>query len=280
MNLLLSDQAFLVTTTSAGSVVYDPDAAAYFAAVEAADTAAGVPGGLENLVKAAVNDFILACKDDGTWTSIKSCAIMAGARTLNGALVPLIGPSLNNFGFTQDHYDRKTGLLGGPADNPVRSLTVSYLNTVDPLNKHMSVYCTEAPSLISDRYMIGTRGNAFQGASSIGTKTTGNTDLSINTAYTNSVAGSATLTGFLGVKRTNTTSIETRTGGVTISHSSSYLSPTSISFHSIFGRYLPNSSTERTDARLAFFSIGTALNLPLLDLRISTLINTLGSILP
>ena len=61
----------------------DPDAAAYITAVEAADTAAGSPGGLEERTKIAIDNFVLGCKADGIWTAIKASCILAGARTLN-----------------------------------------------------------------------------------------------------------------------------------------------------------------------------------------------------
>ena len=72
----------------------DSDAAAYITAVETADGQA-----LEEKVKIAIDNFVLGCKADGIWSAIKASCILAGARTTNGALVPLVGtaPTLNNF---------------------------------------------------------------------------------------------------------------------------------------------------------------------------------------
>jgi hypothetical protein len=76
----------------------DPDALTYLAAVAAAD---GAP--VEVGVATAVDDFFKGCKADpsGTpgrsnWDAIKASCILAGARTLAGALVPLKneGPEL------------------------------------------------------------------------------------------------------------------------------------------------------------------------------------------
>lgn len=78
-------------------VVFDPDAAAYIAAVEAAD---GQP--LEPAVKTAINSFVVGCKADGIWAAIKAACILAGARTLSGALVPLAGTAPTNFNFWGD----------------------------------------------------------------------------------------------------------------------------------------------------------------------------------
>jgi hypothetical protein len=74
---------------------FDPDAAAYLRAVEAADGQA-----LETPVKRAVDDFFKGTKADGTfWDALKASCILCGARTLAGALVPLVGtaPTNNNF---------------------------------------------------------------------------------------------------------------------------------------------------------------------------------------
>jgi hypothetical protein len=65
---------------------FDPDAAAYLRAVEAADGQA-----LETPVKRAVDDFFKGCKADGTFGALKAACLLCGARTLAGALVPLVG---------------------------------------------------------------------------------------------------------------------------------------------------------------------------------------------
>ena len=73
---------------------YDTDAGNYIQAVEAADGQA-----LEAATRQAINNFVVGCKQDGIWSAIKASCILAGARTLNGALVPLVGtaPTNNNF---------------------------------------------------------------------------------------------------------------------------------------------------------------------------------------
>ena len=107
-NLGLMDPAFLGGLTS-----YDPDAAAYIAAVEAADGQA-----LETGVKDAINAFVLGCKADGIWNAIKASCILAGARTLAGALVPLVGAAPSQVGAAGGwNYTRKTGLAGNGTDN-------------------------------------------------------------------------------------------------------------------------------------------------------------------
>lgn len=79
-----------VVTTGA----LDSDALAYITAVETADGQA-----LEDGIKLAYNDFIVGCKTDGIWSAIKASCILAGARTLDGALTPLAGAPPADYGF-------------------------------------------------------------------------------------------------------------------------------------------------------------------------------------
>jgi hypothetical protein len=103
-----------------GKSLYDTDAAAYIAQVE------GVSGdnqALETTTKDAINAFVVGCKADGIWTAIKSSCILAGARTLAGALVPLVGTAPTNVGgnFVSGDYDRKTGLVGNGSNKSLRT---------------------------------------------------------------------------------------------------------------------------------------------------------------
>jgi len=86
---------------------FDSDASTYIDAVETADGQS-----LETGVRIAINDFVLGCKQDQFWDAIKASCILAGARTLDGALVPLVGTAPTNFSFVAADYDRKTGLKG------------------------------------------------------------------------------------------------------------------------------------------------------------------------
>jgi len=99
-------------------VALDPDAAAYITAVEgpSADNQA-----LEPAVITAINDFVVGCKADGIWSAIKASCILAGARTLSGALVPLVGTAPTNFNFGSGDYARKTGLIGDGASKSLRT---------------------------------------------------------------------------------------------------------------------------------------------------------------
>jgi hypothetical protein len=94
----------------------DADALTYLAAVKAAD-GTGVEVGVAN----AVDDFVKGTKADGTWDSIKASCILAGARTLAGALVPLkpLGaelwaapsPTITDLGGSSTSWDASTSTL-------------------------------------------------------------------------------------------------------------------------------------------------------------------------
>lgn len=107
------------------SVRLQPETSAYVAAVEAQDGQA-----LEPAVVTALDAFVVGCKADNIWNAIKASCILAGARTLNGALVPLVGAAPTNFNFVSGDYDRKTGLVGNG--------TTKYLNS----NHKISQYTT------------------------------------------------------------------------------------------------------------------------------------------
>lgn len=91
----------------------DPDALLYIAKVERADNAA-----LESGVKEAINNFVVACKDTKIWEKLGLVTIMAGARSITGAITTLIGPvsTLINTNFTLSDYSRKDGFTGNGVD--------------------------------------------------------------------------------------------------------------------------------------------------------------------
>jgi hypothetical protein len=113
-----------VVTTAA----LDSDAAAYIAAVEAADGQS-----LEVDVKTAINNFIVGCKADGIWTALKASCILSGARTLSGALVPLVGTAPTNFNFWGDadpHWANVSLLLRMNGANASTTFTDSSSNAL------------------------------------------------------------------------------------------------------------------------------------------------------
>jgi hypothetical protein len=243
----------------------DSDAAAYIAAVEAADTEP-----LEEKTKIAIDNFVLGCKADGIWSALKASCILAGARTLEGALVPLVGAAPTNVGpFVSGDYNRKTGLVG---NGSTKYLDSGRAGNADPQNnKHLSVFLSTAGTGGNQGY-IG-NGLADGGSSQLGITTfafsrMSSSDAAISTASTAS-------TGFFGAGRTSSSQISLRILSATTSYnvnSDGNLASNIL----VFGR----NGVAQSNARLAFYSIGESLDLALLDARVTDLINAFGVAIP
>ena len=136
---LLTEPTRIVLAKGYDGFTDDADATDYLAAVQAADGQV-----LEPAVRLAVNSFVKGCKADGIWTAIKASCILAGARTLAGALVPLVGAAPTNFNFVSGDYNRKTGLVG---DGSTKYLDSNrYANAELQNSRHLAVYATQAMS--------------------------------------------------------------------------------------------------------------------------------------
>jgi hypothetical protein len=232
----------------------DADAAAYITAVETADGQA-----LEEKVKIAIDNFVLGCKADGIWNAIKASCILAGARTLAGALVPLVGTAPTNFNFVAGDYNRKTGLVG---DGSTKYLDSNRALDADPLNSfHASMYVSSGSLALGNASSQGSNiirsDNAVRARSAV--------------TFT-----SASLSGpyFTSMSRADSSGFSARVGGVNYS----------------YVRVSGNTDTETAKlwrvnggyaaGRLAFYSIGESLDLALLDARVTDLINAFGVAIP
>jgi hypothetical protein len=250
----------------------DADAQAYIAAVEAADGAT-----LEAGVKWNIDQFVRGCKADGIWTAIKACCILSGARTLAGALVPLVGTAPTNFNFTSGDYNRRTGLVGNGSTKWIDS---NRLNNADPLNsQHLSVSISSQSNTTGggNQIFIGTNYDV-SGATVI--SRSGSTARGGYIASRNSsgiaVDDSIARTGFHGLSRSNSSQIvyQRLSGNTTYSQASQATSSETI------GVFRGGSSSVYSDARLAFYSIGESLDLALLDARVTTLVNSNALVIP
>ena len=246
----------------------DPDAIAYIAAVEAADGQA-----LEDGVQAAYDDFFIGCKADGIWSAIKASCILAGARTLSGALVPLVGTAPTNFNFVSGDYDRETGLVG---DGSTKYLNSNRNTNADPQNNYsVSVWISTAGTpLNSTQLYIGAQ-STIQGTTSLGISSsqlfTRNRSLGFK------FLGSSAQTGFLGHSRSESANYVTRSGQTNVTQQESSQAPSN-SETSIFAE--TGTALYRSNARLAFYSIGESLDLAALDTRVSNLITAIGVAIP
>lgn len=243
----------------------DPDAAAYIAAVEAADGQA-----LETATRVAIHSFVKGCKADGIWPAIKASCILAGARTLAGALVPLVGAAPTNVGngFVSGDYDRKTGLVG---NGSTKYLNSNRANNADPQNNNHNACWVSSPAV--GTLMASSSSNT--GQNYMDTNTLTNTRfLSRNNSNTAEVPG-AIIGGLYGHNRISASQFSYRCP----QGNGTYIAPSQtpeINNVLIYAR----GGGAVSSARLAFYSIGESLNLALLDARVTALINAFAAAIP
>ena len=255
---------------------FDPDALDYINRVETADGER-----LEPRVRTAINQFVLGCKRDGVWTSLVTSCIMAGARTVAGAITPLVGNAPTNNNFVAGDYSRTLGLLSNASN---KYLATGYNNndtTNFPQNdSHISCYVsagqtTNVGTLVGTQNTIGSILNICH-------------TLINNTSFRNraGIARSfcAKPLGFQASTRNNSANFTSRVtiSGGTISDATTTQTSSSPSSQ-LFGVFCGFSSTtanQFSSARMSFYSIGKSLTIASLDSRVTTLMNTLASVLP
>lgn len=240
----------------------DADVDAYLNAVEAADGQE-----LEAGVITAVEDFVLGCKSDGIWSAIKASCILAGARTLNGALVPLVGSAPTNYNFVSADYNRETGLKG---NGSTKYLDSGRNNNADPQNsKHSSVYASEAISV--GRYHMGATGFGATYMRLASGSLTQMQFLLYGSSQT--LVNDANVVGFTALNRSNSTQIKARFSSATNTYNQNSTTPLDLA-QTIFKGANQNIYG---NPRLSFYSIGESLDLALLDTRVSNLMTDLAA---
>ena len=247
------------------SIPFDEAALAYIAAVETADGAT-----LEDGVKSAINSFVKGCKEDGIWTALKASCILAGARTLSGALVPLVGTAPTNNNFVSADFNRKTGLKGNAT---TKYLNSSRNNNADPQNnKHVAVFYSETPTRTVDRFALGI-------ATSSATTQLGSSSNALVfrvNGQTSAVLNSGTITNLFGASRSISSTIQYRANSSSGSVSRVSEAPPSL----IIDIYRRGTTGNNTDGRVSFYSIGESLDLARLDTRVANLMTALALAIP
>jgi len=240
----------------------DPDAAKYLQAVEAAD---GEP--LEPAVRTAINAFFRDTKTAGVFSSLKACCILAGARTLAGALVPVVGDAPTAYGFVEGDFDR-LGLTG----DGTSYLDSNRANDADPQDdKHIAVYKTAYPT--RNGGLVGTY-STQAGASWLFCGASGASgSVRINGAFS---AGSLTfgVNTLIGGSRASPSSLTYRVDGTSVSTAIPSSAPASDTLE-VFRAVL----NQVSDAKLAFYSLGTSLDLAKLDSHVTAYVTAIGAAL-
>ena len=275
----ISDKATFTRTP-----IYDPDAINYLAGIEAADGQE-----LEYEVKEAIQEFIVGCKDDGIWNAIKSSCIIAGARTLAAAAtVPLRGPTptlVTSAAFNQSNYNRKTGVNGGSTAS--QGILTNYNNNNENyLNFHHSVYVTQglstngtsaSLSFWQPSGAIGATAHIIHGPASSGDW------LGISCTSGNAVASLLpnSTTGLIGASRglnavpTSQTASSPSTHYMYRGNGSNYdVAATAINtMHSamVLKSYTGGAGFPAAEPRVAFYTVGSSIDLTKLDARVTKL---------
>jgi hypothetical protein len=256
---------------------YDTDAGDYIQRVEGAS---GDNQALEPATRQAINNFVIGCKQDGIWNAIKASCILSGARTLNGALQPLVGTAPTNNGpFVSGDYNRKTGLVGNGSSKYLNS---NRAGNADPQNSfHASCFISSIQTGISGKALMGSL-------------TTGPLNRMLQLAGDNgqdvcALRSDGTLpstrpinsfaSGFMGGNRPSSTTFNFRYSNTQLTKSEVSLTPAALNIF-VFAQNLNNTLSAPTDARLAFYSIGESLDLALLDARVTALITAFGVAIP
>lgn len=252
--------------------VSDSTAESYLQSVESADGQQ-----LEQSVANAINSFVTGCKSDGIWNAIKASCILAGARSLSGALVPLVGTAPTNNNFVTGDYNRETGLKGAST----KRLIANRLNNADPQNsKHLAVYKTEPETTAADSIVIGTRFVASGGHSHLYTQATNGRQHfaanSVDGGFRTGGRDSTVATGLIAVSRNSGTNIVRRLYGVSTNTTNNSTTPNSEALR-IFSS---NLSTMHSTSRVSFYSIGEHLDPALLETRVSNLMTALAAAIP
>lgn len=243
---------------------YDADARRYIRAVEAADGQR-----LELAVRNAINEFVVGCKADGIWSAIKASCILCGARTLSGALVPLVGAAPTNNNFVSGDYSRRNGVLG---NGSTKYIDTNRNNNADLQNdRHISVFVTAAPTSANGPLLATPRAN---GSTWIFTQTGNITSIRMSQDASFSAGGQAAIR-MVGVARQNAAGFVYRVQNTTITAASQSSPPSAQTLRVFFGV-----DGQYADGRAAFYSVGGFLSLSALDFRVSALVAAIGAAIP
>ena len=267
-----------IRSAAGRAYVYDADAETYIAAVEAADGQR-----LEWGVRQAIAQFVVGCKTDNIWSAIKASCILCGARTLSGALTALAGSNPTNSNFVTGDYSRTLGLVGNGTN---KYLDSGRSSTADGQNDaHIAVWQTTAASSGSDVFM--THIGAVQTtpsivASQIAEGFVGSNNIKVRRLRDSAAVETKSLinnaNGLQGLSRSASGSFTYRVLSTSTSITATSASGTSYNYH-VFAQTTDGTIGNYSNARLAFYSIGSSLNLSLLDTRVARLFHGIGAAL-
>lgn len=261
----------LLRPKASGYTATDAAARAYIAAVEAADGSK-----LENKTRKAIDDFVKGLKSDSIWTPLTHCCILAGAKTLAGICVPLKGTAPTSNAFLAGDYNRKTGLKGSTANTKFLNTNVNN-NAFAQNDFHLSVWVSEAMTTNQTMNYMGV-GSTGTGASGLWSTSTGLQFRNQNGSAQSPGSGTDQTTGIMGATRSTSTTFTMRYGAVSASAGSRV---SQVPFNGTIHVFRDASiSTQYSDGRLAWYSLGANIDFALLRTRLTSLYADLSAAIP
>jgi hypothetical protein len=256
----------LVAGDASVGVGVDADAAAYIAAVEAADDES-----LEAAVKQAINLFVLGLKDDGIWGSISTTALLIGPRTLAGAEVPLKGsaPTFNGIG-TGD-YSRINGISTNGSSTWIDTNRAA--NAEAQNDYHMCLYRTSGTRSIM-MSSAATDSNTFAMDWIADASISDTMDFRSRRSTFNSWNCFNDTTGFIGLSRPVSTGYDQR-----INNFSRSVTAASDGRRSDTFKLARGSSSQWGQHTFAWYSIGASINMNALRARVRAYVNAIQTAL-
>lgn len=251
----------------------DSDALNYINRVEQEDAQ-----GLEPKVKLAYDIFFKGLKKDSLLTKLKASCILGGARTISGALTPLL-PSMplpTNFGFVSGDRTRQGGIKG----KDTAYININRQADADPQDNYHQV------AWVSELVATAANGGHRTVIATGWTSPTSHTLVLDTAAQFRSRASAASLdvpplgNGFYGHSRSEAANLNylLPSGNVLTGAQSSTASATRKTF--VFGRN--NSNTGDADPtlfginRVLFYSVGESVNLVNFRQHLNTLASNLS----
>jgi hypothetical protein len=246
---------------------YDADAETFIAAVEAADGQT-----LEYSWRLALATFVAGCKTDSIWNAMAVCYVMCGARTLSGALTPLKGGSITNNGpFVSGDYTRGGATCGLKGNGSTKFLNTGRADNSDGQNDaHRACYATEVAGTAYMHYFGARNSGGTQLTEMYNFNQGGTADfVRCRSSGGGGVVTATPVFGFKGISRASSSSFDWRSTAQSGSRTETSVSAVSNTIHV----FATNGSTDdRSNARIAFFSAGSALTLSTLEARATALV--------
>lgn len=241
---------------------YAAESVDYFARLAAAGSGPGPNA-------AAIDTLFRGLVAAGLWPQLGAACLLAGPASLAGALVPIRAdmPAPTAFNFVSGDYSRVEGLKG---DGAAKSISTGRAGNADAQNdRHLAVWVAQDGGQNVAAAWLGL--NAASGVSQLGHNGVGEYFGRLaNSPSAYAAAPGAKALGFAGVARANGADLALRASGATITQAVASQAPSSATVL-VYSRSIGALSADR----LAWYSVGAALDLAALDAALSAYVAAL-----